>query len=66
MSSAWRRLAPREGLECLSMKMGRTRVLVELGPGPQAGKSGYPRSQDADMHPNKQWFHLLTRGSRAH
>ena len=48
MSSTSRGLAPREGLEWLLMKMGRTRPLVEPRPGPQAGKSGYPRSQDAD------------------
>ena len=48
MSSASRGLAPREGLECLLVKMGRTRPLEEQRPGPQAGKSGDPRSQDAD------------------
>ena len=48
MSSASRGLAPREGLECLLMKMGRTRPLVEPCRGPQAGKSGDPRSQNAD------------------
>ena len=51
MSSASRGLAPREGLEHWLMKMGRTRPLVEPRPGPQAGKSGYPRSQDADSSP---------------
>ena len=51
MSSALRGLAPREGLECLLMKMGRTRPLVEPLPGPQAGKSGYPCSQDVDSGP---------------
>ena len=30
------------------MKMGRIGPLVEPRPGPQAGKSGYPRSQDTD------------------
>ena len=48
MSSASRGLVPREGLEWLLTKMGRTRPSVEPRPGPQAGKSGYPRSQDAD------------------
>ena len=54
MSSASRGLAPREGLEWLLMKMGRTRPLVEPRPGPQAGKSGYPRSQDTDNSPLAQ------------
>ena len=48
MSSASRGLAPREGLECLLVKMGRTGPLVEPRRGPQAGKSGDPHSQDAD------------------
>ena len=39
MSSASQGLAPREDLESLLVKMGR---------GPQAGKSGDPRSQNAD------------------
>ena len=39
---------PREGLECLLVKMGRTGPLVEPRRGPHAGKSGDPRSQDAD------------------
>ena len=47
MSSASRGLAPREGLEWLLLKMGCTRPLVEPRRGPQAGKSGYPHSQDA-------------------
>ena len=46
MSSASRGLAPREGLECLLMKMGRTRPLVEPCCAPQAGKSG----DDKDLH----------------
>ena len=58
MSSASRGLAPREGLEWLLMKMGRTRPLVEPRPGPQAGKSGYPRSQDA--HTTKARAHTLS------
>ena len=36
------------------MKMGRTKPLVEPRPGPQAGKSGYPRSQGADNSPRAQ------------
>ena len=52
MSSTSRGLAPREGLEWLSMKMSRTRPLVEPHRGPQAGKSGDPHSQNADMYKN--------------
>ena len=48
MSSASRGSAPREGLECLLVKVGCTRPLVEPCRGPQVGKSGDPRSQDAD------------------
>ena len=54
MSSASRGLAPREGLECLLVKMGRIGPLVEPRPRPQAGKSGYPCSQDADSSPRAQ------------
>ena len=39
---------PHEGLEWLLVKMGRTGPLVEPRHGLQAGKSGDPRSQDAD------------------
>ena len=48
------RRPPREGLECLLMKMGRTRPLDEPRPRPQAGKSGYPRSQNGDSIPRAQ------------
>ena len=48
MSSTSRGLAPREGLECLLVKMGRTRPLEEPRRGLQAGKSGDPRSQNTD------------------
>ena len=48
MSSASRGMAPREGLECLLVKMGHTGLLAEPRRGPQAGKSGDPRSQNAD------------------
>ena len=41
-------LLPREGLESLLVKMGRTGPLAEPCRGPQVGKSGDPRSQDAD------------------
>ena len=51
MSSASRGLAPCEGLE---RKMGLTGPLVEPRRGPQAGKSGDPRSQDADSSPRAQ------------
>ena len=54
MSSASRRLAPREGLECLLVKMGRTGPLAEPRRGPQAGKSGDPHSQKADSSPRAQ------------
>ena len=50
MSSASRGLAPREGLECLLVKMGRTGPLVEPCCGPQAGKSRDPRCQNADTY----------------
>ena len=39
---------PREGLERLLVKMGRTGPLAELRRGPQAGKSGDPCSQNPD------------------
>ena len=48
MSSASRGLAPREGLECLLVKMGHTGPLEEPHRGPQAGKYGDPCSQNAD------------------
>ena len=51
MSSTSQGLAPRKGLECLLVKMGRTEPLVEPRRGLQAGKSGDPRSQDADSSP---------------
>ena len=54
MLSASRGLAPREGLECLLMKMGRTGPLAEPRRGPQAGKSGDPLSQNADSSPRAQ------------
>ena len=43
---------PREGLGRSLVKMGHTRPLVEPRRGPQAGKSGDPRSQDADSFPS--------------
>ena len=54
MSSASRGLAPRDGLECLLVKMGHTRPLVEPRRRPQAGKYGDPRSQNADSSPRAQ------------
>ena len=54
MSSTLRGLAPREGLECWLMKMGRTRPLVEPRPRTQVCKSGYPRSQNDDSSPRAQ------------
>ena len=54
MSSASRGLAPREGLKCSLVKMGHTGPLVEPRCGPQAGKSGDPRSQYADSSPRAQ------------
>ena len=48
MSSTSRGLAPRKGLECLLVKMGRTGPLGEPRCGPQAGKYGDPRSQNTD------------------
>ena len=54
MSSTSRGLAPRKGLELLLSMLGRTRPLVEPRHGPQAGKSGYPQSQDTDNSPRAQ------------
>ena len=54
MPSALRGLAPREGLERLLVKMGRTRPLVEPCRGPQAGKSWDPHSQNANSSPRAQ------------
>ena len=42
------RRPPHDGLECSLMNMDRTRPLGEPCPGPQAGKSGDPRSQNTD------------------
>lgn len=50
MSSASRGLAPREGLVLLLLKLARTRPLVEPHRGQQAGKFGYPCSEDADSN----------------
>ena len=59
MLSASRGLAPREGLECLLVKMDRTGPLVEPRLGPQVGKSGDPRSQDTDSSPRAQGVLML-------
>ena len=54
MSFALRGLAPREGLEYLLVKMGRTGTHAEPRPGPQAGKSGDPHSQNTNSSPRAQ------------
>ena len=54
MSSASRGLAPREGLECLADEDGPYRPAAQPHRGPQAGKSGDPRSQNADSSPRAQ------------
>ena len=54
VSSASRGLAPREGLELLMPKVDRTRPSMEPRRGPQAGKSGYPHSQNTDISPRAQ------------
>ena len=59
VSLASRGLAPREGLELLLLKLGRTGPLMEPRHGSQAGKSGHPRSQDADRT-------LWVRSTRSH
>ena len=51
MSSASRALAPREGLGCLIDEDGPYDLLAQPRHGPQAGKSGDPRSQNADSSP---------------
>ena len=48
MLSTSRGLVPREGLDSLLMKMGHTSLLAKPRHGLQAGKSGDPRSQNAD------------------
>ena len=40
---------PARVLDALLVKMGRTGLLAQPRRGPQAGKSGDPRSQNADM-----------------
>ena len=46
---------PRDCLECLLVKKGRTGPLAEPRRGPQAGKSRDPRSQDADKSSKRIW-----------
>ena len=54
------RRSPREAwpltrvLNALLMKMGRTGLLAQPRRGPQAGKSGDPRSQNTDSSPRAQ------------
>ena len=64
MSSAPRGLAPREGLELGLMKTGRTGPPLEPRHRPQAGKSGDPRSQNADSSPRAQGAPGLGRAGR--
>ena len=45
---------PREGLECVLVKMGRTWPLMEPRHRPQAGKSRDPHSHNADSSPRAQ------------
>ena len=54
MSSASRGLAPREGPECLVDEEEPHSLLAQPRRGPQAGKSGDPRSQNADSSPRAQ------------
>ena len=54
MLLASRGLAPREGLESLLVKMGRTGPLAEPRHALQVGKSGDPCSQNADSSPRAQ------------
>ena len=54
MSSASRGLAPREGLECFVDEDGPYGLLAQPRRGPQVGKSGDPRSRNADSSPRAQ------------
>ena len=54
VSSASRGLAPREGLELLTLKLGHTRPSMEPCGGPQEGRRGYPQVQDDDSSPRAQ------------
>ena len=54
MSSVSRGLAPREGLECLVDEDGLYGPARRATRGPQAGKSGDPRSQNSDSSPRAQ------------
>ena len=51
MLSASQGLAPREGLECLLVKVGRTGPLMDPRRGPQAGKFGDPHSKMLTVAP---------------
>ena len=64
MSTAPRGLAPREGLGCVLMKMGRAGAPFEPRRRPQAGKSGDPLSQNADSSPWAQGASGLGRAER--
>ena len=54
MSHTSRGLATREGLGCLVDEDGPYGLLAQPRHGPQAGKSGDPRSQNADSSPRAQ------------
>ncbi len=64
MSSAPRGLAPREGLGFVLVKMGRAGPPFEPHRRPQTGKSGDPRSQNADSSPRAQGVPRLGRAER--
>ena len=64
MSSAPRGLAPRKGLGSVLMKMGRAGPPFEPRRRPHAGKSGDPRSQNADSSPRAQGAPGLGRAGR--
>ena len=57
MSSASRGLAPHEGLDSWLMKMGRVGLPSKPRHGPQASKSGDPRSQNTNRFLHHQ--HLM-------
>ena len=64
MPFAPRGLAPREGLGFVLVKMGHAGPPFEPRRRPQAGKSGDPRSQNADSSPRAQGAPGLGRARR--
>ena len=64
MSSSPRGLAPREGLGFVLVKTDRAGPPFEPRRRPQAGKSGDPRSQNADSSPRAQGAPGLGRAGR--